>query len=86
VVAALFANTATLRVISPFRHRSCAVFLALSAATTDNADGQLVGGGPRPEQATLIRGTVTREKLAVELTDVAGMPLGTWEYGRRAAV
>lgn len=48
--------------------------------------GQLVGGGPRPEQATLIRGTVTREKLAVELTDVAGMPLGTWEYGPRAAV
>jgi hypothetical protein len=45
--------------------------------------GQLVGGGPRPEQATLIRGTATREKLAVELTDLAGKRLGAWEYGAR---
>jgi 3',5'-cyclic AMP phosphodiesterase CpdA len=45
--------------------------------------GQLVGGGPRPEQATLIRGTASREKLRVEATDITGKSLGVWEYPAR---
>jgi predicted phosphodiesterase len=54
-------------------------------ACAAHAYGQLVGGGPRPETATLIRGTVTPEKLAVELTDLSGKRLGAWEYGPRGA-
>jgi len=53
--------------------------------SAEHAYGQLVGGGPRPEQATLIRGAVTRGKLAVELTDIGGKSLGAWEYAPRPA-
>jgi predicted phosphodiesterase len=45
--------------------------------------GQLVGGGPRLEQATLIRGKVSGEKMEVEATDVAGKKLGAWEFAPR---
>lgn len=34
--------------------------------------GQLVGGGPLPQQATLIRGHATRSGLAVQMCDLSG--------------
>ena len=40
--------------------------------------GQLVGGGPKPEAATLIRGTVTTQELSLSMTDLEGRELTTW--------
>ena len=37
----------------------------------------------KPAQATLIRGTVTADRLAVTVTDLAGKELGAWTYGPR---
>lgn len=47
------------------------------------AYGQLVGGGPKLEQATLIRGAVTSDRLEVTVTDLSGKVLGAWTYGPR---
>ena len=46
--------------------------------------GQLVGGGPRIEQATIIRGRASRDRLEVDATDLAGRTLGTWRFQPRA--
>jgi predicted phosphodiesterase len=78
---ALLADAKVQLVVSGHTHKH-----RYDAPCAAHAYGQLVGGGPRPEQATMIRGTVTREKLAVELTDVAGKPLGAWEFAPRAAM
>ncbi|HSI33333.1 MAG: metallophosphoesterase [Phycisphaerae bacterium] len=45
--------------------------------------GQLVGGGPKLTQATLIRGAATADKLTVTATDLAGKQLGAWTFAAR---
>lgn len=39
---------------------------------------QLIGGAPKPEAATLIRGRVTRKELALTLYDLDGRELARW--------
>lgn len=45
--------------------------------------GQLVGGGPKLEAATLIRGVADAKQLRVTATDLAGKELGAWTYAPR---
>jgi hypothetical protein len=46
--------------------------------------GQLIGGGPQLESATLIRGRATRRELEVTCMNHAGAMLGSWKFaGRR---
>ena len=46
--------------------------------------GQLVGGGPQPRAATLIRGAATRERLQMTMTRLDGGPVA--EFTLPAAV
>lgn len=39
---------------------------------------QFVGGGPKPEAATLIRGSVTTKELVLTMTDLDGRELARW--------
>jgi acid phosphatase type 7 len=42
------------------------------------AYAQIIGGGPKPEAATLIRGSVTRNELTLTMTDLDGRELAEW--------
>jgi len=39
---------------------------------------QLIGGSPKPEDATLIRGVVTAEELTLTVSNLEGQELGRW--------
>lgn len=39
---------------------------------------QMIGGGPRPEAATLIQGAVTAEALSLTMTNLEGRELAAW--------
>jgi len=39
---------------------------------------QIVGGGPKPENATLIRGVVTATEIRLTVSDLGGRELGSW--------
>ncbi|MCL4178522.1 MAG: metallophosphoesterase [Verrucomicrobia bacterium] len=39
---------------------------------------QIIGGGPKPEASTLIRGSVTRTELTLVVSDLAGGELAAW--------
>jgi 3',5'-cyclic AMP phosphodiesterase CpdA len=60
-------------VISGHTHRH-----ALFPPTANKPYAQLVGGGPKPESATLIRGVATAKELTLTMTDLEGRPLETW--------
>jgi predicted phosphodiesterase len=45
--------------------------------------GQLVGGGPQPERATLIRGRADRDRLEVTASALDGRELGRWTFAPR---
>jgi 3',5'-cyclic AMP phosphodiesterase CpdA len=45
---------------------------------------QLVGGGPAMQQATVIKGSVTAEKMRVVVTNLAEKVLGEWEFAPRS--
>ena len=45
--------------------------------------GQLVGGGPALNAATVIRGDVSGEKMEVVATDLEGKRLGAWAFAAR---
>lgn len=45
--------------------------------------GQLVGGGPQPSRATLIRGRATADALTVTAHRLDGTELGQWSYRAR---
>ncbi len=53
------------------------------APTDAHAYGQLVGGGPRPEIATIVRGNANAERLEVSAYKLAGDVLGSWKYTPR---
>jgi predicted phosphodiesterase len=42
---------------------------------------QLVGGGPKPEAATLIHGTATSRQLSLVMTDLDGRELARFDHG-----
>jgi hypothetical protein len=42
---------------------------------------QLIGGGPAEDNATLIRGEVTRERLKLSIQDLHGEELAAWTAG-----
>ncbi len=44
---------------------------------------QLVGGGPQPDRATLIRGAIHDDRLRVSATALDGTSLGQWSYAPR---
>lgn len=45
--------------------------------------GQLVGGGPQPGRATLIRGHIHPDEMTVTASDIEGNELGRWSYQPR---
>jgi len=60
-------------VISGHTHRH-----ALFPPDAKKPYAQMVGGGPRPAAATLIRGEATARELTLTMTDLAGTELAVW--------
>lgn len=60
-------------VISGHTHRH-----ALFPPDAKKPYAQMVGGGPKPEAATLIRGHATARELTLTMTDLAGKELAVW--------
>jgi len=60
-------------VISGHTHRH-----ALFPPDANKPYAQLIGGGPKPEAATLIRGMATTRQLALTIADLDGRELAAW--------
>ncbi len=66
-------------VISGHTHRH-----RYDAPEADRSWGQLIGGGPQLDRATIIRGRATEDALEVFCTNLAGESLGHWRFERRS--
>ena len=53
------------------------------APTDEHSYGQIVGGGPQPKTATLIRGQVTKDQLEVVAYNLEKNELGHWKFAPR---
>jgi len=73
----LFAKAGFCAVISGHTHKH-----GCFAPDKDRPYAQLIGGGPKPEAATLIRGVVTAEELTLTMNDLQGQELARWRTGR----
>ena len=74
----LLAEAGAQVVISGHTHRH-----RCDAQTDEFPYAQLVGGGPTPEHATLIRGRADAERLELTVTDVSGAERGRWTFAAR---
>ena len=79
----LLAEAGVQVVISGHTHRHR--YDAPPTPTGDRPWGQLVGGGPQLESATLIRGRATAEALEIDCINLAGETLGKWTFAPRTA-
>lgn len=53
------------------------------APTAERSYAQIVGGGPTPEQATIIRGRADKTQLEVSVHNLEGTELGNWKLQPR---
>lgn len=67
-------------VISGHMHR-----FRYDAPTAEHSYGQIVGGGPQPKSATLIRGAVKKDQLEVVAYNLEKHELGRWTFKPRKA-
>lgn len=51
--------------------------------TAEHSYGQMVGGGPSLQSATIIRGEATAKELIITATGLGGEKLGSWKFAPR---